>query len=501
MSAPSIAYGALWPTLCVFATACISLVVEAFAPRPSRASAQPWIAGAGLATALLGVMTSSPAHSAEVTLDGPGRLWQALALLVAMAGVVLFRERLDVSPFAGQAAALPGSVEDLETPQSLVHTEPYALLLLATTGLMLLPVANDLVLLFVALEVVSLPLYVLVGLSRRRRLLSQEAAMKYFLLGAFASAFLMYGIALAYSATGSLQLRSLGAHRDALMTVALALLLIGMLFKLGAAPFQQWVPDVYQGAPTAVTAWMSVGVKVAASGALLRVLWVGLGAQQELWRPAVVIVALLSMAIGSALAIAQTDIKRILAYSAVAHTGFILVGVLGAATGPITATDAVSIYLLAYAPSSLGAFALISLVRSEGREATDLAAWAGIGRRHPWFGVAFGTLVVSMAGIPLTVGFLGKWAVLATAFEAHEHLVALVGVACSVVAMFVYGRLLLVMFFTPEQGAGAASSPSRATTLVLATTVVATFALGVLPGPMLNAVQHAGDLAGAVAQR
>lgn len=494
MSTPLIAYGAMWPTLCVFATACLTLVVEAFSSRQARQSAQPWIAGTGLAGALIGVVVSSPAQSTEITLDGPGRLWQALALMAGLAGVVMFRERLDVSPFAGQAAALPGTVEERAIPASLFHTEAYSLLLLTTTGLMLLPVANDLMLLFVALEVVSLPLYVLVGLSRRRRLLSQEAALKYFLLGAFAAAFLVYGIALAYSASGSLELASMGARRGVLMTAALGLLAVGLLFKVGAAPFQQWVPDVYQGAPGAVTAWMSVGTKVAAAGVLMRLLWVGFGPQQDVWRPVVAIAASLSMVSGAAFAIAQTNVKRILAYSAIAHTGFVLVGALGTTSGAITAIHAVNLYLLAYAPSSLGAFLLVTLVHTESGEGAELTAWAGIGRRHPWFGAAFGTLLVSMAGIPPTLGFLGKWSVFATALGAHEWLLVLVGLCAALMGVFVYGRLLLVMFFTTDPGPGDVATPSRATMFVVGLTVAATVGFGVVPGPVLDAVNRSGDL-------
>ena len=240
------------------------------------------------------------------------------------------------SAFAGQAAALPGTEAEREaSTRGLDHTEVYPLLMFAVFGMMLFPAANDLLTMFVGLEVLSLPLYLLCGLARRRRLLSQEAALKYFLLGAFSSGFFLYGVALVYGYAGSMQF---AAINEAVATTpatarccssASGLLSVGLFFKVGAVPFQAWTPDVYQGAPTPVTAFMAAGTKVAAFGAILRLFYVALGADRWSWQPMMWIIAILTMLLGAVLAVTQTDMKRMLAYSSVAHTGFLLTGVLG----------------------------------------------------------------------------------------------------------------------------------------------------------------------------
>ena len=254
--------------------------------------------------------------------------------------MLLFAERRlegGVTAFAGQAAALPGTeAERQASTQGLEHTEVFPLMMFAVAGMMMFPAANDLLTMFVALEVLSLPLYLLCGLARRRRLLSQEAAMKYFLLGAFSSGFFVYGIALVYGYAGSMGFAEIanavsgrtGGH--VLLLGGMGLMAVGLLFKVGAAPFHTWTPDVYQGAPTAVTGFMAACTKVAAFGALLRLFYVAFGGARWDWTPMFYVVAILTMAVGSVLALAQTDIKRLLAYSSIAHAGFLLTGFLGA---------------------------------------------------------------------------------------------------------------------------------------------------------------------------
>src|SRR5690606_6674896 len=248
------------------------------------------------------------------------------------------------------------------------HTEVYPLFLFAVSGMMLFPAANDLLVLFVALEVLSLPLYLMAGLARRRRLLSQEAALKYFLLGAFSSAFFLYGAALLYGYTGSMEFaeiaEAIGNRTDdtAMLLAAVGLLSVGLFFKVGAAPFHAWSPDVYQGAPTPLTAFMAAATKVAAFGAILRLFYVALGDDRTSWLPVMWVVAILSMVLGTVLAVAQSDVKRLLAYSSVAHAGFILTGVLGVqaqgslALGEVSSTEAVLFYLTTYGLMTLGAF-------------------------------------------------------------------------------------------------------------------------------------------------
>ena len=276
-----------------------------------------------------------------LALDGPTVFLWGVLLIFGIGGVLLFAERHlegGVSAFAGQAAALPGTeAERRASTSGLDHTEVYPLMLFAVGGMMMFPASNDLLTMFVALEVLSLPLYLLCGLARRRRLLSQEAALKYFLLGAFSSGFFLYGVAMIYGYAGSMQL---GAINEAvrndlgnrtLLLIGMGMLAVGLFFKIGAAPFQAWTPDVYQGAPTAVTAFMAAATKVAAFGAVLRLFYVGFGADRWTWQPMMWVIAILTMVVGSVLAIAQTDVKRMLAYSSVAHTGFLLTGVLGVA--------------------------------------------------------------------------------------------------------------------------------------------------------------------------
>jgi NADH-quinone oxidoreductase subunit N len=418
---------------------------------------------------------------------------------------------------AGQAAALPGTeAERQASTRGLDHTEVYPLMMFAVGGMMLFPAANDLLTMFVALEVLSLPLYLLCGLARRRRLLSQEAALKYFLLGAFSSGFFLYGVALIYGYAGSMEFSviSEAVHNDTenegLLLVGLGMLAVGLLFKVGAAPFQAWTPDVYQGAPTAVTAFMAACTKVAAFGALLRLLYVAFGSERWDWQPMLWIIAILTMLVGSILAVVQTDMKRMLAYSSVAHTGFLLTGVLGVqsadalGTDEITSLQAVLFYLVSYGPATIGTFAIVTLVRDSGGEATSFARWAGLGRRAPVVAAVFGFLLLSMAGIPLTAGFVGKWAVFTVALSAGAWPVVVVAILASIISVFFYVRVILLMFFTDPAGeaddtataAGGVATvtkPSLLTSATIGACAVLTLALGIVPGPVLDLAAHAGQ--------
>ena len=391
-------------------------------------------------------------------------------LVLALLSVLLFAERHlegGVLSFAGQAAALPGTEAEREaSTKGLEHTEVFPLLMFAVGGMLMFPAANDLLTMFVALEVLSLPLYLLCGLARRRRLLSQEAAMKYFLLGAFSSGFFVYGIALVYGYAGSMGFAQIAdavaaqTGSEGLLLGGIALLAVGLLFKVGAAPFHAWTPDVYQGAPTAVTAFMAASTKVAAFGALLRLFYVAFGADRTDWMPMIWIVAILTMVVGSVLALTQTDIKRLLAYSSIAHAGFILTGFLGirslneVAGGSLTGVSAVLFYLTTYGFATLAAFALVTVVRDAGGEATHLSRWQGLGKESPLVAGLFAFLLLAMAGIPLTSGFTGKWAVFAAALSAGAWPVVIVAVLMSAVAAYFYVRVIVLMFFAEPVGEG-----------------------------------------------
>ncbi|MFG2444478.1 NADH-quinone oxidoreductase subunit NuoN [Nocardia fluminea] len=514
--APSIEYHLLAPMLIVFGVGVVGVLVEAFVPRPLRYPTQLVLGLAGVIGALVAVVllggSEGTAVVGAVAVDGVTLFLQGTILLVSLLGLLLIAERgavprarsgpgtwsraaaaLDrgVDAFTPQASAVPGSAHELAAVRSGVSTtEVFPLTMIAVGGLLLFPASNDLLTMFVALEVLSLPLYLLCGLARRRRLLSQEAAMKYFLLGAFSSAFFLYGVALLYGQTGTVSLPGIGAALDkqpenaTLALLGIGMLAVGLLFKVGAVPFQAWVPDVYQGAPTPITAFMAAATKIAAVGATMRVLMVGVGALGSDWRPVLAAVAVATMVVGAIMAITQTDVKRMLAYSSIAHAGFLLVGVVAADSAGVAA---VLFYLLAYGLGTVGAFAVVSLVRdASGDEATALSQWAGLGRRSPWLASAFALLLLSFAGLPLTSGFVSKFAVFAAASGAGYTALVIVGVLCSAIAAFFYVRVIVLMFFTdPPADAPIVTAPF-ATTMVVAFSAGATVLLGVFPQPVLD---------------
>jgi NADH-quinone oxidoreductase subunit N len=523
-SKPSIEYAELWPMLVVFGAACVGVVVEAFLPRQRRYVVQVVLTLAALVVALVGtvlvgrdltvlgggVARGLIAAEGTVVVDGPTVFFWGLILTFAIGGTLLFAERRlegGVSGFAGQAAALPGTdAERQASTQGLDHTEVYPLLLFAVGGMLLFPAANDLLTMFVALEVLSLPLYLLSGLARRRRLLSQEAALKYFMLGAFSSGFFLYGAALVYGFAGSMQLGEIAeavrndTDNRALLLIGMGMLAVGLFFKVGAAPFQAWTPDVYQGAPTAVTAFMAACTKIAAFGALLRLFYVAFGNDRWTWQPMLWVIAILTMVVGAVLAVVQTDVKRMLAYSSVAHTGFLLTGLLGVqsvaalADNEITSLQSVLFYLATYGFAMIGAFAVVTLVRDAGGEAGQLHRWRGIGRRSPLLGALFAFFLLSMAGIPLTAGFIGKWAVFTVAMAAGAWPVVIVAVLSSIVAVFFYVRVIVVMFFLDADGeAASVARPSLLTSGTILVGAAATLFLGVVPGPVLTLAAHAGQ--------
>jgi len=398
----------------------------------------------------------------------------------------------DIDAFAAQASAIPGSTEERAALQTgKVQTEVYPLTLFAVGGMMLFPAANDLITLFVALEVLSLPLYLMAGLSRRRRLLSQEAALKYFLLGAYSSAFFLFGAAFLYGFAGDVSLNGIrtsisSGGNDAFLLIGMISLSVGLLFKVGAAPFHAWTPDVYQGAPTPVTAFMAAATKVAAFGAALRIFYVALGGAVWSWKPVITAIAILTMLVGSIIAIAQRDVKRMLAYSSIAHAGFLLTGILALNQEGLKAS---LFYLASYGFTTLGAFALITLVRDSSGEVTDLNRWVGLAKRSPAVALIFATFLLSFAGIPLTAGFIGKFTIFTAAYDSGNIAVVVAGVLSSAIAAFFYIRVIVMMFFTdPEEDTVTVTIPSLNTNLTIWVAAIVTIALGVFPTPILDAV-------------
>ncbi|MFD4026925.1 NADH-quinone oxidoreductase subunit NuoN [Streptomyces sp. NPDC058576] len=523
---PKIEYTQLMPVLIILVAAVLGVLVEAFVPRRARyhtqlfltvvAAAASFAAIVGLAAGGYGTTKAMIAAEGAIAIDGPTLFLQGTILLVAMVAVFTFAERrLDptahgnrVDSFAAQAGAVPGGEgEKAAVRAGFTTTEVFPLLLFSVAGLLVFPAANDLLTLFIALEVFSLPLYLLCAVARRKRLLSQEAAVKYFLLGAFSSAFFLFGIALLYGYAGSLAYADIAnvvdgsvleidpaladtMGNDALLLVGGAMILVGLLFKVGAIPFHMWTPDVYQGAPTPVTGFMAAATKVAAFGAMLRLLYVALPGLTWDLRPVMWAVAIITMLGGAIVAITQTDIKRLLAYSSIAHAGFILAGVIAASPEGISS---VLFYLLAYSFVTVGAFAVVTLVRDAGGEATHLSKWAGLGRRSPLVAAVFAVFLLAFAGIPLTSGFSGKFAVFKAAAEGGAGALVVVGVLSSAVAAFFYIRVIVLMFFSePKADGPTVAVPSPLTMTTIAVGVAVTLVLGLAPQYFLDLASQAG---------
>jgi len=511
-SPPSIDYWLLAPMLVVFAAGVLAVLAEAFVPRPRRRPVQLLLALGGVFAAFVLTVAqvfTMPEGEAGTTLalgavavDRPALFLQGTILVLAFISLLLIAERHGgEDAFAAQAAAVPGSEEEREhVLAGSEHTEVYPLVLFAVLGMLLFPAANDFLTLFVALEVMSLPLYLLCGIARRRRLFSQEAAVKYFLLGAFSSAFFLFGIALVYGYAGSVNFARVneavqaggaeifqGGNGEPLLLLGIGLVAVGLLFKVGAVPFHNWKPDVYQGAPTPITALMASCTLVAAFGAVLRVFFTAFGGSVESWRPMLWVVAILTMVVAAIVAVTQRDIKRLLAYSSVVHAGFVLTAVVAANSDGLAGA---MFYLAAYGFTTIGAFAVVTLVRTHenGAEAGDLEQWAGLGRTSPLLAGALSLFLLAFAGIPLTSGFIGKFAVFEAALAAGAAPLVVVGVLSSAVTAFFYVRIIVLMYFAEpaEKGGPRVVPAGMLTGSVITIGVAATFLLGVYPTPVLD---------------
>ncbi|GAB2613617.1 NADH-quinone oxidoreductase subunit N [Paractinoplanes abujensis] len=501
---PGIDYGALLPMLILFGAACVGILIEVFTPRRTR---HPIQLGLGLVAIVAAFVAVVVQHSTRkitiggaVAIDGPTVFLQGAILVLGLVSLMLIGERSVErgGPFVSQAAITVGSQKDLkQAGDQPGMTEVYPLTLFALGGMMLFVAANDLLTMFIALEVFSLPLYLLCALARRRRLLSQEAALKYFLLGSYASAFFLFGVALVYGFAGGI---SLGQVHDAvvnpqrsqiLLYAGLAMIAIGLLFKAALAPFHVWTPDVYQGAPTPVTALMAAVTKVAAFGALLRILYVAFDGVRWDFQPVLGAIAVLTMLVGAVLAVTQTDMKRLLAYSSVANAGYLLVGVLALNEEGLSGT---MFYLVAYGFSVLAAFGMVTLVRDADGEATHLARWAGLGRKSPLFAATFTFILLAFAGIPLTSGFTSKFAVFGAAVEGGQTWLVIFGVVTSMLLAFPYLRVVVMLWLSePGESTPTVSIPGFLTSAALVIGVAATFALGVVPAPLIDLTRDAAQ--------
>ena len=376
---------------------------------------------------------------------------------------------------------------DVVEREELPAGEYYALTLFAISGMMLMAAATDLLVVFIALEILSLSVYVLTGL-RRDSAPGAEAAFKYFLLGSFSSAFFLYGIALTFLVAKSTQLDAIGSAMAGsapplVAIIAVGLLAVGFCFKVSAVPFHMWTPDAYEGAPTIVTAFMSTGVKAAAFAAFVRVFLSTLQPMQNEWVPILSAISAATMIVGTVVGVLQNNVKRMLAYSSIAHAGYLMLGIVAAnASGKA----AVLFYLLAYAVANLGALGIVALLGTAEHPHDQLRDFAGLWRTRPGLAALMTAFLLSLGGFPPTAGFIGKWYIFAAAVQDGHYALAIIGVLSSVVSVFFYLRIVVMMYMTEDAAAPARPAVSLASMAALGFAVIATFYLGVLPTKVID---------------
>ncbi len=377
--------------------------------------------------------------------------------------------------------------------EDINHGEYYALLLFSTIGMMLMASGADLLNIFIGLEVMSISIYILTGF-KRSKLISNEASLKYFLLGAFATGFLLYGISLIYGTTGSIDLRQIacfiagkGGVKDPLLLMGMGLIIVGLGFKVASVPFHAWVPDVYEGAPTAVTAFMSVGPKAAAFAAFMRIFLTAFGSSHYEWQKAIWILAVLTMTVGNVVAIAQTDIKRMLAYSSIAHAGYLLVALVAANNMGVSGT---LFYLLAYIFMNIGAFAIVIVLSQKGDVGMNINDYAGLGFKHPMLAIAMTLFMFSMAGVPPMAGFVGKFYIFSAAIKSGYVGLAIIGVINSVISVYYYLRITVIMYMKEPVRDFHPLTISPLIVVAIAIAVVGTLHLGIFPSKVMEIAQR-----------
>lgn len=501
----------LLPVLIVLGGAVIGLLFEAFVPHQSRWSLQTVWSALVIIVALLtfapllggfDLQTGYSLVAGELTVDGFAIMAQLVMLVIGLLAILPMIDRTELlaSAFAGQPSDTPGSFQEEQTERrGYQRSEMLPLSLFSLGGMMLFPMANSLLTMFVVLEVISLPMYVMTAMARHRRLLSQEAALKYFMLGAFASAFFLMGISLIYGYSGSLQLNDIAMvipyHIGSTMMLlsGAALILVGLLFKVGAAPFHAWTPDVYQGAPTPVTGFMAAGVKAAAFLTMLRFYSLIIAQAHQQFLPFCWTVAILTMVVGTFFGLVQGNIKRMLAYSSIAHAGYILIAFV---PDSMTTNAAVLFYLLGYAIPTIGAFGVIYLVRQSDNQSAPTAedhrlqAWAGFGKTHPVLGTCMMIFLLSFAGIPLTAGFMGKFLVFSAGVEGGAIPLVIAAVISSALTAFYYFRLGKLMFLDDPYPGTVVAPGAAITEVAVVICAVLTLLLGILPGPVMSVLQQ-----------
>ncbi len=460
-------WGSLAPFIVLAVTALATLVLDTFvSPRHQHLLTAVGLAGllATMAILVYGFGGGERVAAGMLIMDDFSRFFHIVFILISALTILV-------------------SVKSME--QERAHQgEYYALILFATVGMMVMASAADLIMIFLGLEALSIPLYILSGFLRGQ-VRSNESALKYLLLGAFASAFLLYGIAFLYGAVGNTRLQIIATHLsrstawdNPLVFLGVGLLLVGLAFKIAAVPFHMWLPDVYEGAPTPVTAYMIAGTKAAAFAALLRAFGTAIKPLPTEWVAPLWVIALLTMLVGNIAALTQQSIKRMLAYSSIAHAGYLLVALVA---GTSRGFSSILFYLVVYAFMNLGAFAVIIAVARRGEETPTLSSYAGLGFRHPVLAFSMAVFMFSLAGLPPTGGFMGKFYIFSAAVEADYVGLVIAAVLCSLISVFFYLRVVVVMYMEePSEGhSSLIVSPAIVITLFLAT--AATLQLGMLP--------------------
>src|SRR5437762_3977967 len=464
-------FNAIVPMSCVTAAALAAMVAEAFRAPGERMPIGPLgaIGLSGAAVSSLFLWNRNASSFGVVVADNFGLFVTWILIIVGMLSLAISEPTID--------------------REGLPRGEYYALMLFAIAGMMLMATASDLLVIFLALEVLSMAVYVLTGI-RRDQPAASEAALKYFLLGAFSSAFFLYGIAFTYGLTGSTRLDRVGGLMAAqamsptpMQLLAIGLLLVGFAFKVSAVPFHMWTPDAYEGAPPAVTGFMSTGVKAAAFAAFVRVFLSAFEPLRGNWSEILWIVAAATMIVGTVVGVAQTNVKRMLAYSSIAHGGYLLVALLA---GNDLGKGAVLFYLLTYAVTNIGAFGVISLLDSADRPNDEVRDYAGLANEHPALAALMTIFLLSLGGFPPLAGFIAKWYVFSAAVKAGYAWLAIIGVLTSVIAVFFYLRIVVMMYMTPGDQPAQFPVVPRIAGFALVVSAVLVFYLGILPTRVLN---------------
>ncbi|OHE19323.1 MAG: NADH-quinone oxidoreductase subunit N [Syntrophobacterales bacterium GWF2_56_9] len=469
---PELAFGFIIPEIIITLSAVITLLLGAFGRKESVGALTGAVAFTGAGLAMIFTCTlwdgSASIFNNLYTIDNFGTFFKGLALIVSLLVTLL-------------------SLRYVER-EEIVKGEYYSLLLFGVLGMMIMVSSTNFITIFIGLEVMSIAIYVLCGLlSGNPR--SVEASLKYFLLGAFATAFLLYGMALIYATTGSLDIREIADYvasgnfkQTPMFMIGLAMLIVGFGFKTASVPFHMWTPDVYQGAPTSITAYMATGVKAAAFGAFLRVFYTAFLPFIGEWSGILWLIAVATMTLGNITALVQDDVKRMLAYSSIAHAGYILIAFV---IGDQFSSSGILFYVLVYTFMNIGAFTVVILLGQKDRENTGIESYAGLAGRHPLIALSMAIFLLSLAGMPPLAGFMGKFYILSAAIKAKYYWLAVIGVLNSVVAVYYYLRVIMAMYFREPSGELQRPDFSPAYSIVIVISVWALFHMGLFPRDFL----------------